>query len=65
MGHGQWRKENPSKKAVDGNVDPYMNHHHCAFVQNLGPLTHALLVDLGDIYQIHQIVLHASASECI
>ena len=65
MGHGQWRTEHPSKKAVDGNADPHMSHHHCAFVQNNEPLSHALLVDLGDMYDISKIILHASSSECI
>ena len=55
MGHGIWRKNNPASKAVDGSVDPHMNHHHCAFVQNTGSLTHAWAVDLRDIYDVEKL----------
>ena len=63
MGHGRRRNTSPSKKAVDGNVDPVESHHHCAFVQNLPPLPHSWLVDLGDLYAIDKIILHASGGE--
>ena len=65
MGTGQWRQDNPSKKAVDGNVDPDVYHYHCAFVQQFGPLTFAWVVDLRYIYDIDKIILYASSSECI
>ena len=65
MGHGMYRKDYPSQYAVDGNVDAAMGHHHCAFVQNSGPLSHAWVVDLGDSFDVDKIILYASSSECI
>ena len=60
MGHGNMRMKCQSPTAVDGNVDPDINHHHCAFAQNNEPLSHSWVVDLRGIYDIEKIILHAS-----
>ena len=65
MGYGMWGKTWPARKAVDGNIDPNMGHHHCAWAQGEGPLTCAWKIDLEDFYDIDKITLYANNRECI
>ena len=65
MGSGMWGKRWPSRKAVDGNIDPVMNHEHCSWTQNNNPLSHAWKIDLQNFYDIDKITLYATKRECI
>ena len=58
-------KQNTARKAVDGNIDPEMGHHHCAWAQGEGPLSSSWKIDLEDVFDIDTIILYATNRECI
>ena len=65
MGYGIWRKYWPADRAVDGSIDTIMNHGHCSWVQNAGPLSHSWKVDLRAFYDVETMLLYSTKSERI
>ena len=55
----EWSIGNPASRAVDGNTDPDLeHHHHCAHPMDSAGTNAWWMVDLGQKYSINRVVIY-------